>query len=141
MHINSGSSINGYNGNTFEDLAPAYLLGVDASGNVVQSPFSGVSYVGRTRFSAGTIQIGEFYNSTGATISINNTGVGVYTITASSGVFLTNTAVFVQLQTAGFVTAIRTSSTVITINTYNTAGVANDAVIAAGSFVKIEVYP
>jgi hypothetical protein len=136
-------TLNGYNSTTFEDPAPAYLLGVDASGNAVQVPSANtLVFAGRTRFSAGAIQISEFGNTTGATISIGNSGVGIYTITASSAIFTTNTVAFVQLQGApGFTTALVTNSTTITINTYNASGVLNDAVIGTGSFIKIEIYP
>lgn len=135
-------TLNEYNGTTFEDSAPAYLLGVDASGNVVQAPASNaLVYAGRTRFSAGAVTIGEYGNTTGATISISNTGVGVYTITSSSAVFNSSTVAFVQMQTAGFVDAVVTSATVITIRTYDTSGAASDAVFNAGSYVKIEIYP
>lgn len=140
--LNSDGSVtlNEYDSTTFEDSAPAYLLGVDASGNVVQAP-AGVTYAGRTRFSAGSIVISQYVNTIGATISISNTGVGTYILTASSAVFTNNTTAFVQMQNPGFATAVRSSSTVITINTYNTAGVLDDAVIGSGSFIKIEIYP
>jgi hypothetical protein len=141
--INPDSSItlNEYNGPNFEDASPAYLLGVDASGNVVQAPSNALVYAGRTRFSAGAIQIAEYGNTTGATISISNTGVGVYTITASSAVFTANTTAFVQLQGVGFATTSVATSSTITIRTYDITGVASDATIATGSLVKIEVYP
>jgi len=142
LTVNADKSVtlNGYNSTTFEDPAPAYLLGVDASGNVVQSPSNPLVYAGRTRFSAGAVQIVEYGNTTGATISISNTGVGVYTITASASVFTALTVAFVQMQTAGFVTTLVTSGTVITIRTYDTTGAASDAVLNAGSYVKIEIY-
>jgi hypothetical protein len=98
-------------------------------------------YAGRTRFSGASIAISEYGNTTGATISISNTGVGLYTITASSAVFTTDTIAFVQLQgAAGFTTALVATSSTITVRTYNAAGVLDDAVIATGSFIKIEVY-
>jgi hypothetical protein len=143
VNANKSVTLNGYNSTTFEDPAPAYLLGVDASGNAVQVPSANtLVFAGRTRFSAGAIQISEYGNTTGATISIGNSGVGIYTITASSAVFTGNTVAFVQLQgAAGFTTALVTNSTTITINTYNASGVLNDAVIGTGSFIKIEIYP
>lgn len=145
LNPNGSLTLNEYNGTTFEDPAPAYLLGVDASGNVVQASASNaVVYVGSTKLSGGAISIDEYANTTGATISISNTGVGVYTITASSGVFATNTVAFIQLKgTAGVgfaTTAVATAST-ITIRTFNVTGVADDAVISAGSYIKIESYP
>jgi hypothetical protein len=109
---------------------------------VVQAPSNALVYAGRTRFSGGLIAISEYGNTTGATISISNTGVGLYTITASSAVFTTNTTAFVQFQGApGFTTTLVATSSTITIRTYNAAGVLDDAVIASGSFIKIEVYP
>jgi hypothetical protein len=145
LTVNADKSVtlNGYNSTTFEDPAPAYLLGVDAAGNAVQVPSANtLVFAGRTRFSAGSITISEFGNTTGATISISNSGVGIYTITASSSIFTTaNTVAFVQLQgAAGFTTALVTNTTTITINTYNASGVLNDAVIDPGSFIKIETY-
>lgn len=141
--LNPDSSItfNEYNGPNFEDPAPAYLLGVDASGTVVQVPVAPVLYVCRTRLSGPGILKTDYYNTTGATISISNAGVGIYNITASSPVFATNTAVFVQLQGAGFATAVVTTSSAVNIRTYNTAGVLNDAVLTPGSFIRIESYP
>jgi hypothetical protein len=142
LNPNSSITLNEYNGPNFEDSSPAYLLGIDASGNVVQAPSNALVYAGRTRFSAGAIQIAEYGNTTGTTISISNTGVGIYTITASSAIFTTNTVAFVQLQGApGFATTVVTNSSTITIRTYSSAGVLDDAVIASGSFIKIEVYP
>lgn len=134
-------TLNEYNGTTFEDPVPAYLLGVDASGNVVQVPSANaLVFSGRTRFSGPSIQLGEFYNNTGATVTMSNSGTGVYTINASAAAFTTNATAFIQLQSPGFVTVVRTNDTTLTVNTYDTAGVANDAVVT-GAFVKIEVYP
>jgi hypothetical protein len=142
LNPNSSITLNEYNGPNFEDASPAYLLGIDALGNVVQSPSNALVYAGRTRFSGGAIAISEYANTTGATISISNSGVGVYTITASSAVFTANTIAFVQFQGApGFTTTLVATSSTITIRTYNAAGVLDDAVIGSGSFVKIEVYP
>ena len=121
---------------------PTYNLSVNSSGAIIETSLGPLVYAGRTRFSAGSVTISEYGNTTGATISINSTGVGVYTLTASSSVFNnTSTVAFVQMQTAGFVTAVVNSGTVITINTYDTSGAASDAVFNAGSYVKVEVYP
>jgi hypothetical protein len=145
LNPNGSLTLNEYNATTFEDPAPAYLLGVDASGNVVQAPASNaLVYVGSTRLSGGAILIDEYANTTGATISISNTGVGVYTITASSAVFATNTVAFIQLRGAtgvGFATTAVATASTITIRTFNVAGVADDAVISTGSYIKIESYP
>jgi len=137
VNPNSSLTLNEYGAGAFTGAA-AYNLAVDASGNVIETgPFV---YAGRTRFVGGLIVISEYGNTTGATISINNTGVGIYTVTASSAVFVTNTVVFAQLQQAGFMTASVTNSTTITIRTFTIAGVADDAVLASGSFIKIEIY-
>ena len=137
VNPNSSLTLNEYGAGAFTGAA-AYNLAVDASGNVIETgPFV---YAGRTRFVGGAIVISEYGNTTGATISINNTGVGIYTVTASSAVFVTNTVVFAQLQQAGFMTASVTNSTTITIRTFTIAGVADDAVLASGSFIKIEIY-
>lgn len=129
-------------------LTAVAVDGVTITGDgTVGNPLTAVNtgplvYAGRTRFSGASIAISEYGNTTGATISISNTGVGLYTITASSAVFTTNTIAFVQLQgAAGFTTALVATSSTITVSTYNAAGVLDDAVIATGSFIKIEVYP
>jgi hypothetical protein len=140
LNQNSLVTLNAYGAGTFAGLVPAaYDLSVDSSGQIIEVP-AVFTYAGRTRFSAGSVTIAEYGNTTGATISINNTGVGVYTLTASSPVFTSSTVAFVQMQTAGFVDTVVTSTTVITIRTYNTSGAANDAVFNAGSYVKVEIY-
>ena len=141
VNPNKSITFNQYGAGTFSGDA-TYSLAVDSSGNVIEAGVNPIVYAGRTRFSAGAIQISEYGNTTGATISIGNSGVGIYTITASSAIFTTNTVAFVQLQgAAGFTTALVTNSSTITIRTYSSAGVLDDAVIASGSFIKIEVYP
>jgi hypothetical protein len=141
LNPNSSIVLNEYGSGTF-DGNPAYSLAVDSSGNIIEAGIVPLMYAGRTRFSAGSIQITEFGNTTEATISISNSGVGVYTITASDAVFATDSTVaFVQLQgAAGFTTTLVATSTTITINTYNAAGVLDNAVIDPGSFIKIEIY-
>lgn len=135
-------TLSAYGTGAFAGLVPAaYDLSVDSSGNIIEVP-TVFTYAGRTRFSGGAIVISEYGNTTGATISISNSGVGIYTITASSAVFPTNTTAFVQLQgSPGFTTAVVATSSTITIRTYNSAGVLDDAVIGSGSFIKIEIYP
>jgi hypothetical protein len=137
LNPNSSVTLNEYGAGTFTGVA-TYNLAVDSSGNIIE--VGPRFYTGRTRFSGPAIIIAEYGNTIGATISISNTGVGLYTITASSPVFTSATAVFVQLQTAGFATSDVATGSTITIRTYNTAGVLNDAVIAAGSYIRIEVY-
>lgn len=141
LGFNGLVAFNAYGVGDFNLSTPEYSLAVDANGSVIEVPFV-YTYTGRTRFSAGSIVIDEFGNTTGATISISNSGVGVYTITASSAIFTTtNTVAFIQLQGApGFTRAVVTNSTTITIYTYNSAGVLDDAVINSGSFIKIETY-
>jgi hypothetical protein len=141
LNENSLVTLNAYGSGTFAGLVPAaYDLSVDASGQIIEVP-TVFTYAGRTRFVGGAIVIAEYGNTTGATISISNTAVGVYIVTASSSVFVTNTVVFAQLQQAGFITAVVTSVTTITIRTFTIAGVADDAVLTSGSFIKIEIYP
>ena len=141
LNPDSSITLNQYNGTTFEDSAPAYLLGVDASGNVVQAPANNtLAYTGRVRFSGGAVQIGELYNNTGATITISNFGVGLYSIVASSSIFTTNTAAFVQLPTLGFATIERATPLTLLLTTYSAAGVPTDTVVT-GAYVKFEVYP
>jgi hypothetical protein len=137
LNPDSSVTLNGYGGGTITGV-PRYNLAVDSSGSIIEVGTR--FYTGRTRFSGGPVQITEFGNTIGASISISNAGVGVYTVTAASSVFVSDTAVFVQLQTAGFATSNVDNSTTITVRTYDTAGVLNDAVIAAGSFIKIEIY-
>jgi hypothetical protein len=140
LGFNGLVAFDAYGVGDFNLSTPEYSLAVDANGSVIEVPFV-FTYAGRTRFSAGAIQISEYGNTTGATISISNSGVGIYTITASSAIFTTNTVAFVQLQGApGFTTSVVTNNTTITINTYSAAGVLDDAVIASGSFIKIEIY-
>jgi hypothetical protein len=136
LNPNRSVTLNGYGGGTNTGVA-RYNLAVDSSGSIIEVGTR--FYTGRTRFSGGAIQIAEFGNTTGATISISNAGVGVYTVTAASPVFVSGTAVFVQLQTAGFATSSVDTASTITVRTYDTAGVLNDAVIATGSFIKIEI--
>jgi hypothetical protein len=137
LNPNSSVTLNEYGSGTFTGVA-RYNLAVDSSGNIIE--VGPRFYTGRTRFSGPAVLIAEYGNTIGATISISNTGVGLYTITASSPVFTSATTVFVQLQTAGFATSDVATGSTITISTYNTAGVLNDAVIAAGSYIRIEVY-
>lgn len=143
LNANSLVTLNAYGLGAFAGLVPAaYDLSVDSSGQIIEVP-SVFTYTGRTRNSGGPILISEYYNTIGATISISNTGIGVYVLTASSAVFATNATAFVQLQgTAGvgFTTTLVSTSTTITIRTFNVAGVADDAVMASGSFIKIEIY-
>ena len=88
-------------------------------------------------------------NDTGVTLTWARTGVGTYTVTAPSGIFTSNkTMVFVNQGGAleGLVTWIRTSATVITIQTWN-GGLGGAAALAdsllgfggAGAF-EIRIY-
>jgi hypothetical protein len=142
LGFNGLVAFDAYGVGDFNLSTPEYSLAVDANGSVIEVPFVS-TYVGRTRLSGGAILLDEYANTTGATISISNTGVGVYTITASSGVFATNTVAFVQLQGAagvGFATTVVATSSTVIIRTFNVSGVADDAVINTGSYIKIESY-
>ena len=137
LNPNSSITLNEYGAGTFAGTA-AYTLGVDSSGNVVEA--GPLVYAGRARFAGPAVQLGAgYYNNTGATITITNSAVGVYSINASSGVFTTSTLVLLQTQAPGFVTAQRTGPTSITVNTYGTTGLPDDSVID-GAMVKIEIY-
>ena len=140
LNQNSLVTLNEYGQGTFANLTPpTYNLSVDSAGNVIELPTI-IGYTGIIRTIPGpSVNITEAYNTTAATISINYIGVGSYTITASSGVFIGATAIFIQTQTAGFATATRNNNTTITVNTYSTAGVLDNAVVN-GAYIKIEIY-
>lgn len=83
-------------------------------------------------------------NTIGATYTFARSGVGVYTITADSGTPFTagKTAIIVSLNGSGAVgriTAVATSTTVVTISTYNESFVLTDALLNS-TLVEIKVY-
>lgn len=143
LTINSDGQLklNEYNAANFPDPAPAYLLGVNASGEVVQASAASVKYVAGivdNISSAFTI----YGNTTGATITASGFGTSTITLTASSPVFtFGKTLVFFQgqsgIQTSTYIAGWASTNT-ITIVGY-TNGVASwNNIIGA---IKIEVYP
>ena len=82
------------------------------------------------------------HNSTIDTITFSRTGIGVYTATSSSGLFLAGKTIpLVQLSTgdAAVVEVVRTSNTVLTINVYDEAKAAID--VDGSFYLSIEIYP
>ena len=145
--------LNNYSTANFPDPAPVYSLGVDASGNVVQTTPSTSSgplvYVARL-FQSGTLEptATEIANTTGATFTFLYDGVGRYRLTASTPVFTTGkTAAFLTAGTSGITTqAYMTSATITGVATclFGTsqgffAGGADD--LLKGATLKIEIYP
>jgi len=141
LTVNADKSVtlNGYNSTTFEDPAPAYLLGVDAAGNVVQTTGSSgpLVYVGRVTGNGPTASITQIFNNTGATITFGYATTGQYYIGASSSIF-TNAAIFITPALGStFSAAIFSNS--IDVSNYNLTGTLADLV--ANARIKIEIYP
>ena len=145
-------TLNQYNGPNFEDPAPAYLLGVDASGNVVQTTGGSgpLVYVARI-FQSGTgaaPTATEISNTTGATMSFLWLSPGVYRLTASSNIFTTGkTAVFLTAGNSGatnttYITTAFISGVTTCIFGSATGffGGGNDDLLK-GATLKIEIYP
>jgi hypothetical protein len=136
--------LNEYDSNIFVDSSPAYLLGVDASGNVVQAPSVPAGptiYAGRVSGNGSGASLVQFGNTTGATLTLSNPGLGNFRITASSAIFnASKTVAFFQCSSVLTVQAvIITSSTVIDIYVYSTANTPQN--IVDGAMIKIETYP
>ena len=150
LTVNSDGQLklNEYDVANFPDPAPAYLLGVNASGEVVQAPTvsSGpLVYVARINGSfAGGVSLTEIENTTGATFSISAPIAGYYQITCSnSSLFNTfSAAVFGTLHggTPGVFTAtVATALAAVDIETLNFSGANADLISLAK--IKIEIYP
>jgi len=136
--------LNEYDSTLFVDSSPAYLLGVDALGNVVQAasvPAGPTIYAGKISGDGGGASLVQFGNTTGATLTISNPSAGNFKITASSAIFnASKTVIFFQPSTYATVQAIIiTSSTEIYILVYSTAYVPQNGV--DGAMIKIEIYP
>lgn len=140
---------NNYSTASFVDPSPAYTLGVDASGNVVQAPaVSGgpLVYVSKITQTGSTPPVETIIaNTTGATFTWSVVVSGVYKITASLPVFTTNkTAIYVTPSSSGaYIMMANTSSTTECIVTSSNAfglGGYTDGLIN-GATVKIEIYP
>lgn len=82
-------------------------------------------------------------NGTGATLTLDRTGTaGIYTITASSGIFDANTTVYFSGSSTNSATIFQaeiTSSTVITFTSYNAelAGLYDDLLVKTGIMIRI----
>jgi hypothetical protein len=129
-----------YNAANFVDPAPAYLLGVDTAGNVVQATSSSgpLVYAGLITGNAGTVSLTQYANTTGATISITYDGTpGQYTISASSNVFVNAVVFFTPAIGSTFSAAIFAGS--ISISNYDLTGTL--ANLIPNTKVKIEIYP
>ena len=136
---NGQIQFNEYYSTTFEDPAPAYLLGVDAAGNVVQTTGGSgpLVYVGRVTGNGPTASITQIFNNTGATITFGYATTGQYYIQASSSIF-TNAAIFITPAVGStFSAAIYSNS--IDVSNYNLTGTLADLVPNAR--IKIEIYP
>ena len=141
-------TLNQYDGPNFEDPAPAYLLGVDAAGNVVQTtgssgPLVYVARITQTGSSAPTATV--IANTTGATFAWDIIVSGIYSVTASSPVLTTNkTAIYVTPSSSGAYIMMAgigstTQCTVTSSNAFGLGGFTNGLI--NGAIVKIEIYP
>jgi hypothetical protein len=147
LTISNGGQVtfNEYNAANFPDPAPAYLLGVDTSGNVVQAPSIPAGptvYAARISGDGAGASFVQAGNSTGATLTLTNPAVGQFRITASSAIFnASKTLFFFQASGGGLVVtaALITSTTIIDVYVYSTSQTPQNAV--DGAFVKIEIYP
>jgi hypothetical protein len=137
-----------YNAANFVDPAPAYLLGVDAAGNVVQATSSSgpLVYVARiTQSGTNAPTAVEIVNTTGATFSWvgGYVGAGIYRVTASSAVLTSNkTAIFVTPSGANpYIMLGSVSNTTQCIVTSSSAFSGYTDNLINGAIVKIEIYP
>jgi hypothetical protein len=137
-------TFNKYDAANFPDAAPAYLLGVDTSGNVVQAPSIPAGptvYAARISGDGAGASFVQAGNSTGATLTLTNPAVGQFRITASSAIFNASKTLFFFQASGGLVVtaALITSTTIIDVYVYSTSQTPQNAV--DGAFVKIEIYP
>jgi hypothetical protein len=137
-----------YNAANFVDPAPAYLLGVDTAGNVVQTTSSSgpLVYVARITQTGSSIPTATVIaNTTGATFTWDIIASGIYRATASSAVLTTDkTAIYVTPSSSGAYImmggiASTTEFTVTSSNAFGLGGYTNGLI--NGAIVKIEVYP
>jgi hypothetical protein len=140
---NGQIQFNEYDSTTFEDPAPAYLLGVDISGNVVQTtPTSSgpLVYIGKVTGNGPTASIAQIFNNTGATITFSQFTTGQYILSASSAVFTSNkTGAFITPVVGPAFVDVSYFTNQINVNTYNASGVLADLV--ANMVIKVEIYP
>lgn len=134
---------NEYDIENFPDAAPAYLLGVDSSGNVVQTPSISEGpkvYIGKVTGNGPTASITQIFNNTGATIAFGQFLTGEYILSASSAVFTSNkTGVFITPVVGPAFVDVGYFTSQINVNTYNASGVAADLV--SNMVIKVEIYP
>lgn len=145
LTVNSDGQLNlaEYDAANFPDPAPAYLLGVDSSGNVVQTtPVSSgpLVYVGKVTGNGPTASITQIFNNTGATITFGQFLTGQYILSASSAVFTSNkTGLFATMVVGPGTIDVGYFTNQINVNTYNASGVAADLV--TNMVIKVEIYP
>lgn len=145
LTVNSDGQLklNQYNAANFPDPAPAYLLGVNVSGEVVQAPAVSAGpkvYIGKVTGNGPTASITQIYNDTGATITFGQFLTGQYILSASSAVFTSNkTGVFITPVVGPAFVDVGYFTTQIDVNTYNASGIAADLV--ANMVIKVEIYP
>lgn len=149
LTINSDGQLklNQYNAANFPDPAPAYLLGVNSSGEVVQSPAVSAGpkvYVARILGSfLGGVSLSQIENTTGATFSVSALLAGYYQITCSNSSLFNNTnaVAFLTLNSGTLGISgifISTSTAALDIETYNLSGSSSDLINLA--MIKIEIY-
>lgn len=147
LNSDGSATLHSYGGGGFSS-APEYLLGVDSSGNVIETaPSSGpLVYVARvTQTGTSDPTAVEIVNTTGATITWDRPGfAGSYSIIASSPVFTTDkTAIFVTSNgSLPYISRAGVSSTTqCYINTSASFSAGSQDGLMTDSFVKIEIYP
>jgi len=119
---------------------PSYLLGVDASGNVVQTKALSPTFAGRISGNGALASLITINNDTAATLTLSNPSTGNFTITASSAIFTTtDTIVLIQsgLNPRIFTASVSSTTTIDIIVYDNTLTLSNDV---SGSMIKIEIY-
>jgi hypothetical protein len=148
---NGQIQFNEYDSTTFEDPAPAYLLGVDTAGNVVQTTGSSGPLVYVARISqSGSLGTSvptavELANTTGATFSWvgGYLSAGVYRLTASSAVLTTDkTAIFVTPSGGNpyiMMAGVISPTTCVVTSSNGFSGYADNLI--DGAIIKIEIYP
>lgn len=130
-----------YNGPFNIDPLPAYSLGVNSNGEVVQTVVSVNSniFAGSISGTGSGAVLVPYANNTGETFTLSNPSTGNYRITASGPVFASNTVVFFQSSTSLILQVIQVSGlNTIDIYAYTPGGIATNSV--DGAMIKIEVY-
>jgi hypothetical protein len=141
LNSDGSATLHSYGGGGFSS-APEYLLGVDSSGNVIETtPSSGpLVYVGKVTGNGPTAAITEIFNNTGATITFSQFTTGQYILSASSAVFTSsNTGVFATMVVGPGSIDVGYFTNQINVNTFDASGVAADLV--AAMVIKVEIYP